>query len=493
MVGLSKTNVNSNFNTIQYAWYLRNDGICEIYESGTSRVILGAYSSGDLFKISIESNVVKYYRNNILIYTSTIVPTLPLLVDVSINSVNGTITNAKISNYYSGVFSAFATNAGTTPSFQWKLNGVNVGSNSAVYSNTSIAPDDVVTCVLTPSVSGCSASGNIASNSIVNKAIANLTGSDIVVRGTVATGTCPNVVSEDVVWNTASLQNVSATGNSLLKTQSNVNWNGGAASYNTVGNNGYIEFTASETNTYRMCGLSSSNVNSSYNTIQFAIYLIANGVYEVYESGSFIGSFGSYNSGDRFRVAVESNVVRYYRNNVVFYTSTITPTLPLLVDVSINSVNGTITNAKVVNTNAGTFTVTATNVGASPTYQWKVNGANVGSNTTTYVNTNLQLNDVVSCVVTPDASGCDTATYQSNLVTVLSSGNPIVAPITGNTNVCLGSSTQLTNATPGGTWTSSNLSIATVNATGLVTTLAAGTLQLPIRLLMVHVIAMLLQ
>ncbi|MCZ8128736.1 MAG: Ig-like domain-containing protein [Microcystis sp. LE19-114.1B] len=474
MAGLSTSNTNSNYNTIQYAWYLRGDGICEIFESGTSRGSFGSYVSGDVFKISIESNVVKYYRNNNLIFTSTIVPTLPLLVDVSINSVNGTITNAKISNYYSGVFSAFATNAGTTPSFQWKLNGVNVGSNSAVYSNTSIAPDDVVTCVLTPSVSGCSASGNIASNSIVNKAIANLTGSDIVVRGTVATGTCPNVVSEDVVWNTASLQNVSATGNSLLKTQSNGNWNGGAASYNTVGNNGYIEFTASETNTSRMCGLSSSNVNSSYNTIQFAIYLINNGVYQVYESGSFRGSFGSYNSGDRFRVAVESNMVRYYRNNVVFFTSTITPTLPLLVDVSIYSVNGTITNAKVVNTNAGTFTVTATNVGASPTYQWKVNGANVGSNTTTYVNTNLQLNDVVSCVVTPDASGCDTATYQSNLVTVLSSGNPIVAPITGNTNVCLGSSTQLTSATPGGTWTSSNLSIATVNATGLVTTLTTG-------------------
>lgn len=107
MVGLSSSNTNNNFNTIQYAWYLRGDGVCEIFETGASRGYFGAYLSGDLFKISIESNVVKYYRNNILIFTSAIVPTLPLLVDVSINSVNGTITNAKISNFYSGVFSAF--------------------------------------------------------------------------------------------------------------------------------------------------------------------------------------------------------------------------------------------------------------------------------------------------------------------------------------------------------------------------------------------------
>ncbi|WP_162127474.1 LamG-like jellyroll fold domain-containing protein [Flavobacterium phycosphaerae] len=475
MVGLSSTNTNANYNTIQYAWYLRNDGICEIFESGTSRGSFGAFSGSDRFKIAIESAIVKYYRNDVLTFTSAISPTLPLLVDVSINNVNGTVTNAFISNYYSGLFSALATNAGTSPSFQWKLNGLNVGTNSAVYSNSSIAPNDVVSCILTPSVTGCSASGNIASNAIVNKAIANLTGSDIVVRGTVATATCPNVVSEDVVWNTASLQNVSALGSSLLKTQSNGNWNGGAASYNAVGNNGYLEFTATETTAERMCGLSTSNVNSNFNTIQYAINLRNNGTCQVYESGSLRGSFGSYNAGDRFRVAVESNIVRYYRNGTLFYSSALTPSLPLLVDVSINNVNGTISNAKVVNTNAGTYTVTASNVGASPTYQWKVNGANVGTSSSTYVNTNLQINDVVSCVVTPDASGCDTATYQSNLVTVLSSGNPVVAPISGSTSVCLGDTTQLSNSTPGGVWSSSNAVVATINASGLVTTLAAGT------------------
>jgi trimeric autotransporter adhesin len=49
-------------------------------------------------------------------------------------------------------------------------------------------------------------------------------------------------------------------------------------------------------------------------------------------------------------------------------------------------------------------------------------------------------------------------------------------PITGVTSMCDGTSTTLSNATPGGTWSSSNLTVATVNiSTGVVTGVFAGT------------------
>ncbi|MFN4286154.1 MAG: HYR domain-containing protein [Lacibacter sp.] len=52
---------------------------------------------------------------------------------------------------------------------------------------------------------------------------------------------------------------------------------------------------------------------------------------------------------------------------------------------------------------------------------------------------------------------------------------PVVAPITAATNeVCANTTLQLSNATPGGIWSSSN-PVASVNAGGLVTGLAAGT------------------
>lgn len=61
------------------------------------------------------------------------------------------------------VFTASPTNGGTTPSYQWKVNGSNVGANSSSYSSTTLASNDVVTVVLTSNVT-CP-SGNPATSS----------------------------------------------------------------------------------------------------------------------------------------------------------------------------------------------------------------------------------------------------------------------------------------------------------------------------------------
>ncbi|MFN8346823.1 MAG: T9SS type A sorting domain-containing protein [Spirosomataceae bacterium] len=68
-------------------------------------------------------------------------------------------------------------------------------------------------------------------------------------------------------------------------------------------------------------------------------------------------------------------------------------------------------------------------------------------------------------------SGCQPATAQAS-VTI--STPPTVAAITGNLYICVGGTTQLANTTPGGTWSSSNLLVATVDGTGLVTGLTGG-------------------
>lgn len=55
------------------------------------------------------------------------------------------------------------------------------------------------------------------------------------------------------------------------------------------------------------------------------------------------------------------------------------------------------------------------------------------------------------------SSGC----YAAMTVTV----QPLPASISGNLNVCLGSTSALANATPGGTWSSSSTSVATIGST----------------------------
>ena len=57
----------------------------------------------------------------------------------------------------------------------------------------------------------------------------------------------------------------------------------------------------------------------------------------VFEKGTSRGSFGAYASGDKLKVAIESGVVKYYRNGTLLYTSTQAPTLPLRADASIYS------------------------------------------------------------------------------------------------------------------------------------------------------------
>jgi hypothetical protein len=64
----------------------------------------------------------------------------------------------------------------------------------------------------------------------------------------------------------------------------------------------------------------------------------------------------------------------------------------------------------------------------------------------------------------------------SNTATVKVTVNsvPTVFAITGSTTICNGSTSQLNDATPGGVWSSSDVSIATVNSSGLVTGVTPG-------------------
>jgi hypothetical protein len=153
--------------------------------------------------------------------------------------------------------------------------------------------------------------------------------------------------TQDVAW--TNLVNVAATGNSL---RNNVAGNGGATSVQRIETgNGYVEFTATETNTYRWAGLSNGNNGTSYDDVDFAINLTSyahNGgfVANIHENGVYKGET-IYNAGDVFRVAVGGGAVSYYKNGSLIYTSARTPAYPLIVDTAFGEAGATITNAKI--------------------------------------------------------------------------------------------------------------------------------------------------
>ena len=113
--------------------------------------------------------------------------------------------------------------------------------------------------------------------------------------------------------------------------------------------------------------------------------------------------------------------------------------------------NGNVTPAVTISSNdadnkimAGTpvtFTATATNAGNIPIYQWKKNGNNVGTNSSTYTDATLVNNDAISCVVNSTNPCANPTTATSNSITI-----NIIDPTTQNYCVtfCDGSSITLT-------------------------------------------------
>lgn len=138
----------------------------------------------------------------------------------------------------------------------------------------------------------------------------------------------------------------------------------------------------------------------------------------------------------------------------VTYNSTVTAGLPVTVNAN-NAVSISIA-ASQNNICAGTqvtFTVTPTNGGSNPTYQWNKNGSNVGSNQPTYSYVPVN-GDIITCVLTSGLTCTSGNPATSNSITM--SVTPMVSvgvaigasanPVTAGTAV-----TFTANPTNGGT------------------------------------------
>jgi hypothetical protein len=112
---------------------------------------------------------------------------------------------------------------------------------------------------------------------------------------------------------------------------------------------------------------------------------------------------------------VKSNVITMTVNNLVV------PTISIAVSPDTSICKG----SKV------TFTATVTNAGASPPYQWKKNGINVGTNSRTYVvDTALKNGDSIYCILTSTSkAACLTPTTVKSNVIKMTVNNPVTPTV----------------------------------------------------------------
>jgi len=273
------------------------------------------------------------------------------------------------------VFTAHPVNGGTTPVYQWQVNGVNAGTNSTTFSSSALNNNDQVKVIMTSSESCLS--GNVTSNIITMHT---------------STGVTPSVTISSPLTTICS-------GTSLAFTAVPVN--GGASPAYQWQVNG---------------------VNAGTNNPVFTTSTLVN--------------------NSQVKVIMTSSLACATPSSATSNTITITVNPNLVPSVSISSSAATIcTGTNVV------FTATPVNGGPSPAYQWKKNGINTGTNSNTYNSSSLLNNDVISVVMTGNAPCATPGPVTSNSITI--TVNTTVTPsisISGTTTVTQGASTLITAA-----------------------------------------------
>jgi alpha-tubulin suppressor-like RCC1 family protein len=262
---------------------------------------------------------------------------------------------------------------------------------------------------------------------------------------TISSAELSGTLLENVIWTNGA--GVVAWGSELHKRASTTGWDAGAVSTRGIASTtGYVEIVASETTASRMIGLSGGDADQGYADIDFALHLGGTAL-EVYESGTLRGSFGSYATGDRLRVAVENGVVRYRKNGALLYESSVAPSYPLLVDSSLETpaatLRGAVLSGEIVDVGlaAPTFSVpaglydTTQTVAVTQADTLATNHYTAGGAEPTQSDATIASGDFLSVDETTRLkarswrtgllpSGTTAATY-----TISASGSPVTAPV----------------------------------------------------------------
>ncbi|MBK7213755.1 MAG: T9SS type A sorting domain-containing protein [Bacteroidales bacterium] len=394
--------------------------------------------------------------------TMTVSPNLPVSVSVAASS-NPACSGTSVT------FTATPTNGGSTPSYQWKLNGSNVGTNSSSYSSSALNTNDAITCVLT-SNAGC-ITGNPATSNTVTMTVNPI----LPVSVSIAASSNPVCSGTSVTFTATPVNGGSSPSYQWKLNGSNVGTNSATFSSSSLSNNDVVTcYLTSNASCSSGSPATSNSISMTVNQIVVASVSIAassnpicsgssvtftatptNGgsapAYQWKLNGSNIGSnSATYTSSaltnnDIITCELTSNATCVSGSPATSNSVTMTVNPIVVASVSIAASSSTVCSGTSV-----TFTATPTNGGSSPVYQWKLNGTNVGSNSTTYTNAGLANNDVVSCTMTSNATCVSGSPATSGSITMTVNPNYAVSVAVASgsgTTICAGTSVTFT-ATP---------------------------------------------
>lgn len=336
-------------------------------------------------------------------------------------------------------FTAVALNAGVTPSYQWKLNNVNVGTNSSTFSSAALVDGDQVKCRVT-STAACPSQAAITSNTITVDMIPIVTptvsiSSDLgssICAGTSVTFTAATTnegIEPVYSWM------INSVDQGVLST---------TFSTNSLVDGDQISFSLSNTD---VCAINSPFFSNTIGMTVTAIDVPAVSISATPNGSVCAGTAIAFSAS-----ALSAGTVSYQWRvnninigpNLPNYSNAalldgdqvkcrVTSTAPCPSPTPVNSNTITVDIIPVVTPSGSissdlgnticagstvTYTATPTNVGIAPTYLWTVNGVDQGEPSTTFITNTLNNGDVVLLTITNNDLCADPSPVTTNSITM---------------------------------------------------------------------------
>ncbi len=372
------------------------------------------------------------------------------------------------------VFTSSLTNGGVTPNYEWTVNGVTVGTNNSTFTSSSLQNNDLVVCQLMSS-EAC------ASPSTVNSNSTTIAVEDVVTPALTISASITQICAGSPIDFTASPVN----GGSTPVYQWTVNGqivgsNSATFSSSTLSDGAEVSCNMTSSVSCVSGGEASSNtIEIEVTPISEPDVTISADAVDVCAGDlvSFTATVTNGGANPSFQWFV--NGENQWTNNQVFSTNNLPDDAkvycrlissmdcvePAIVEseelmiavseivqptVSIVSGDTVICSGDLVE-----FVAATNNAGASPVYEWKVNGQSVGTNSSIFTSSTLDDGAEVLCQITSSENCAVPATVSSNMVAMMVL--PLVQPsieITADvTSICAG---ELVTITANNTYPGSN-------------------------------------
>ena len=433
--------------------------------TNSNTYVTNSLVNGDVITCEITSSLSCVTTNTALSSPITMTVNPSVLPDVIIASPNAVgCSGTPVINFTSTI-----VNGGSGPTYQWQVNGVNIATGDT-FNSSSLLAGDVVRCILN-SNAFCAVPKKDTSNTITVNVL------PVVTPTITVTADANSVCASSTVNFTAAITNGGTTPHFQWQVNgalvgADTNWY--AASY--LNNNDTVK-----------CILVSSEPCISATSV--ASYVIMSVTPAVTPTVTLVASPGNTicfgqpvtytatvtNGGASPSFVWKVNGVPVVGNNSATYT--FIPTASSLVGVILTSSAACVTASNASSSNLpltvkplltptitintantqvcyGTninFTSAVTVAGFSPTYQWKVNGVNAGTNANSFNTSALAVGtNTITCTMTSSSNQCLTSAL-ANSNQVIVTIDPLLVPdvtITSNlNNVCFGTPITFT-ATP---------------------------------------------